>query len=684
MPQSIVSLLWTPEQIILTASIVTCCLALALGGLRRRGASVPVDEGRAEPAGGSDGISSAAIGMPPWGWIILGVGLTAVALFLLQRGGDPLGVRLDSWADSNVIVSGRNYVRTGLRANSGVPQHQTITDTNPSDPFFLYTNYPMAPNWINGLWQMAGVTSHRAYRSLPAVCSMLGVLVWFGLFRRFAGPPTAVLAALTMATSYAYLALADALHFHAYGFLLVALVVRCVVHALAPETRHRARWLLLAAVLNFALAWFTWEYHIGVIVFVLAYSLLFACPIRRVYLGLLIVPFLMAFALQAAQEGHVTRIIEQAGMARGDAGAGLRVFLRHLHRRALGFDYSIDTPEGLTLRNYPLWVFLRFYRFYGLPIGAAAAMAVLLLLYLRRGRQAGRGSDAAIRFLLVLIAASPGWWMVMLQHTSVHPHTMRHALPAYSLLMAMVWMLCWRAIRFRETGLIGQAAARLLLVVLLYPQVEGLVCNLRMHWGADFTDERQRTDIGREPFRENARLRELVPPGAVILTDSLLPPMRVASERPVYCGTASYRYPPNDPARSRALLEMRLNHLRQLYHDRLPPLYFAHDTAGMRIEQASARDPFARFAWFLMTGDKTLVTGDRSLMTGVWKPSLRTTVSAVVKDLDVQGRSEQSLCPVQKVGRMLLLFQMDPAVPALRELYDRNGFPTLREFGPSR
>ncbi|MGB9623571.1 MAG: hypothetical protein ACPMAQ_01795 [Phycisphaerae bacterium] len=658
MPNELTSL-WTPEQIILTAVILIGCVAMATIRPARPGEpkSPSAGEENAEPPRRTTAGRRARL--------LLTIVLLAVAAFLVRRGGDPVGVRMDSWSDSNVLVSGRNYARLGLLANYGVAQHQVVTDQNPPDPFFLYTNYPPASNLINGLWRIAAVTSERVYRLLPAACSLLAVLVWFGVFERFAGPAVAVVAAITMATSWGFLAYADNLHFHAYAFLLCALAVRCLVGALAPEARHRRRRLLLMGALVFLMALFTWEYDLWILLFTAAYALLFRCPIRRAWLLLLIVPLVLATALQSAQRRAA---LAGAGIEAASDGRQTLGFVDHLYRRTIGFDIAEDTPEGLSLRGYPAHEALRFYKFYGVPFAAAVAMILAVLAQGRRAPWRVSQWTAGERLLVALTVASPAWWLTMMQHSSVHPHVLRHALAAYSLLMALVWVRSWRMIRSSGSDAAAQILPAILAVALLYAHADGTICNLRLHWTTDFYDPRQRSDMGHRISREYVPLQQVVPPGAVIFTNGLVAPMRVFAERPVYCATF-YPYPPNDRKNARFFIETRFNHLRQLYRDRLPSIYYVYDTGEIDLDKLASGDPLLRL----------LALGPQYR-----RPTAASECAAILREAAARGRSDRSFCPIVRMDRQLIVFRMDPLVPTLRQMFDRFGFPSPRQFGPAR
>ena len=645
--------LWTPEQIILTVAVVVCCVLLVAFGWRSR-------QQTSEPQT-PDGHRRT----PLAGKLVLTIVLIAVAAFLAWRSGDPIGIRTDSWSEANAIISGQYYARAGLLANWGAAQHQVVTDTHPSDLFFLYTRYPVGSNLINGIWQIAGVHTVAMYRILPSLCSLAAVLLWFTLYRRLAGPTVAVVAAVTMALSYGFLAYADNIYFHGYAMLASVAAMCCYVRAMQAD-RHRLRWFLLTALLMFVTAWFTWEYHLWMVLFIALYALLFKCPVRRPYLLLLGLPLIVALAMQAAQRRLAFADVRVE--ATSDDGQQKEGILDDIYRRTLGFAEATDTPRGVTLATYPKYLLLRYYKFYGLP--AVGAVALLLMLLMTGGRAPWRvrGWTDAERLVVILLVAGSGWWLIMLQHTSVHPHVTRQGLAGYSLLMALAWVHCWRALRSGAWPATGRVVAGVLALVLCYPELEGLYSDVQLHRIEQYDAGRERNDAGVIESRQLSELESLVPPGAVILTNhNRRPLMRLWTGRPVYSGHLSV-IPRDDKEHGRMMIELRFNHLRELYNDHLPPLYYVYLVRTSTVE-AAAGDPLL---CFLVVGS---FAGDGET---------RERAIPILVEAWATGHSARSFCPiVGRVGNMLV-FDLTPAIPYFRQAWSGKDFPTPREFGPPR
>jgi len=599
------------------------------------------------------------------GKIVLAIVLIALGAFLIERGDDPVGVRPDSWSDANVVVSGRNYAKEGLWAHYGAAQHQVVTDQHPSDPFFLYTKYPVGSNLINGLWQIAGVNSVRIFRLLPAACSLLALVLWFGLFKRIAGQNVAIVATIVMALSYGFLAYADNLHFHAYAMLTSVAAMRCYLRAMDPDRKGRLRWFLMTALFMFITACFTWEYHLWMVLFIALYALLFKSPVRRPYLALLALPLFAALAMQVAQSrlALADANIEATGESQPRSS-----LLDDFYRRAFGFD-TADSPAGHTLSSYPRLLLDRYYKFYGLPLLGVLALLAMLLMRDRRPPWKIRQWSDQDRLLVVLLVAGTGWWLIMLQHTAVHPHVMRHGLTGYALLLALVWTRCWKTTWSSTYPYITRGAAALLMLLLCYPQLEGLTYNLRMHYEKNFRYNRDRHTMGMRESEQMLKLKEAVPPGSVILTNhNRRPLMRFWTERPVYYGNV-HRISRKTPINKPTVFVLRFNHLREIYNDNLPGLYFVYQARKSDLRIIFSKDRIFRF---LLQGNNE--GGDEAFKEAI--PILREAVD--------KGRSDKTFCPIVAMINRMLIFKMDRAVPVLRRSFENFGFPTLSEFGQAR
>src|SRR5258706_8568594 len=101
---NLVTHLWTAEQIALTAVLAVCGLLLIIWG----------------PPGAAAAMPSGNVEARRFHWAVI-ASLIVVAAFLIYRGKTPVGVRVDSYSEANVIVSARNYSQLGLFSNWGAP-----------------------------------------------------------------------------------------------------------------------------------------------------------------------------------------------------------------------------------------------------------------------------------------------------------------------------------------------------------------------------------------------------------------------------------------------------------------------------------------------------------------------------------------------------------------------------------
>jgi hypothetical protein len=679
----------TQQQIVLTVAIVALAVPLIL--VRAWAPPAAPAPARRGPRGGATPKPSAATAVravPPGRRFsretkVCGLVALWVLGLLLWRNGDPIGVRPDSWSDANVIIGGWNYARSGLGAHYGATQLQVVTDTHPSDPYFLYTQYPAGPIWINGVLQLCHITAERAFRVLPGLCSLAGLGLWFLICRRVVNATVAMLAVVAMGTSYVFLAYADCLHFHAYSLCAALGVAYCFVRGAAPEMRRRWLWLGLCLLLVFITAWLTWEYHLWLVLFFGLYGLLFKLGIRRWWLPVFGLPLIAALVLQVAQQRAVLREVSQfSNVAGTDPPIS---FADDLYRRTLGFEQAVDTPKDLTLAGYPRFLLARYFNLFGVPVLGMLALALVVLSAERRWPHRISTWGPGERLLVVLLVAGAGWWLTMMQHTSVHQHTMRQGLTAFALLFALVWARCARLFKSDAYHPAARMAAAALCLVLAFVQLEGVAANLRVHsrawatapgpesWFAALGD-RERGDGVWAERDVIAPFADLLPADAVVLTSyNRYPQVRYFTRRAVYQG-ALLPYRPHVAAPWRLALDRSFNHLRQLYGERLPPLYYAY---------------YPRPDWRLIPLGELFL--GRPIPPAARSPAERAAIEAdlaqveeLLRDAYRRGRSDRTFCPVIGATSYGLLFQADKLVPLLMEEYGSMGFPTARQFGPPR
>ncbi|MHC4676394.1 MAG: hypothetical protein ACYTBZ_28220, partial [Planctomycetota bacterium] len=406
----------------------------------------------------------------------------------------------------------------------------------------------------------------------------------------------------------------------------------------------------------------TWEYHFWMVLFIALYALLFKSPVRRGYLTLLALPLFLALAMQVAQSRLAWA---DANIAATEESQLRNSFLDDFYRRTLSFN-NPDTPAGFTLSAYPMILMGRYYKFYGLPVLVILGLLAMMLMYDRRIHWRIRQWPDQERLLIVLLVAGTGWWLVMLQHTAIHPHVMRHGLAGYALLMALVWVRCWKTTWSSDYHYITRTAAAVLMLVLCYPQIEGLTYNLRMHYQKNFCYNRDRHSMGTFEAEQMLKLKEAIPRGSVILTNhNRRPLMRFWTEKPVYCSKIS----PNTPKNKPSIFTLRFNHLRDIYNDNLPPLYYVYRLRKSNFKTIMFTEPI--FQFLLLGNNKG---GQEALK----KTNL------ILREIANKRRSDNSFCPIVAIINNIIVFDMKPAIPVLRQSFDHFGFPTQEEFGPAR
>jgi len=573
--------------------------------------------------------------------------LVLVVAFLIERGGDPVGIRPVASSEANVLIAGQNYAREGLLAHYGISRIAVVGECDPSDPIGLYNHYPVGAMWINGVWRRIGITTERVFRVLPAGCSIAAVVLWFGLYRRVAGPTAAAVASIAMATSYGFLAFADHLFVGPYAVLTSVAAMRCFLRAMDRHEQRRVRWFVLTGLLMFVTSCFTWECHLWMVLFIASYAMLFACPVRRPYLALLALPLLATLALQVAQRRLA---FTEGWTAVGGLAAQDRGFLHDFRRRTIGADAVGGAPPHGPLADYPWcvrypWLLMwRFTEFFGLPAPAAMAMLLLLLMRDRRAPWRVRDWPDEARLAVVLLISGSGWWLVMIQHTTIHRHVMHHALPAYALLMALVWIRCWKTARSGAFRFGARITAGVLAIVLCYPQIDGLVSILRTHWQNDFVDGRGGGCVARNELQCLSRLGEVIPSEGAIVTNYRMPQLMALWTQRLLWDAAGLQ-PLGSCHDARLGLQRWSDRQRTLRGGKPATLYYVHAVRAGDWQAACADDPLLGF----------LLAGDRLARAAPGRIALD-----AFQDGWTTGRSDQSYCPIVARVCDMLVFRLDP------------------------
>jgi len=575
-------------------------------------------------------------------------------IVLRLRATDPLGVRMDSWSEANIIVSARNVGANGWSKYAGVAQHQVDRPPFQNDPFFYYTQYPLGASYIAWALYTLGYSDIECLRWVPDLMSVATVVLWYAWLRRFLAPSTAVISTLVLGTSFGFLAYADDLH---HGYSLTLLLGTMLSYTVGTARSGGQRHLLMATawILLLLNSFMSWEWHLWSQVFLWAHAWIIGVPFRKRWLLLFALPPLIALGVQQAVRGAVLG---------SDAGAGLAA---DVLRRTIRFEETADTPLDVTLRTYPLIVWQRFREFYGLDIG------MLIVLVLGWGVVAGglRRSafhpHPALRWLVVLFLCSLTWWAVMLQHTAVHPHVMRHALFFYALAVGLILSEAARVLGDRRHSVWLRTSVAALLLCVLWPHAERAYRNIQMHsdrayrlpngWAAGWTEGQFLTDVANH-----------LPADAILLTNYNRPPLlRYWAERPVYAaGPSLYPFHRSQPLpHARRQVELVTSHLHELYGDRLPRIAYVY---------FFSKPPATEYL-----NDPVL----RLLVNGVWEDVDPTIGLARLGDV-VAGHPPASAYPILARGTNWIAFDAAKLPDTIRRAFPGQAAPTRVEFGPPR
>lgn len=590
--------------------------------------------------------------LPPF---LAGLVIELVAVILLLRLGDPIGVRPDSWSEAEVIVSGWGYASSGWLAFAGLPQHQVGP---PVDPYYLYANYPVASNLLYGVLHRLGADAHGLYR-IPAVgASLLALGIWYLLIARLIDRAVAAAAVVALASTAGFLSYADNIHQQAYPLAPQLGALFCLVRALATTGTRQRRWLGACAVCLLLVGLITVELHAWLVIAGLGYVVLFRPPSVRWHHLALIAPLLVGALLQSAQ-------VHLGSPVPPDARPSLAA---SLYRRSLGFAVAGDTPidasgQRLGLATYPGYMARQLQEFYRVPLWSIP----LLLFAAFAGTVTWRGPPArwpaALKLLLVFLAAALGWMSTMMQQTAVHPATMRQLLPFWALLVAVVWVHAARRVGDPHAPWRWRVLLPALAFGLAIVQTQSLAASVRMHFERSYRDPLV-MDAGWFEPDDFAPLRTL-PRDSVILTNhNRLPLIRYWSQRPVYLAA---NWVPAATAVQRTWLDLSVSYVRELYAPAAPHLVFLYRVVPPTAEAVASlfdRDPLLR-----------------ALLTGSFDTP--PTAAAHARAVAVFQGTSAPACPILVRGSNWRVFDLTPIQPKLLRRFSASA-PPLRDMPPPR
>lgn len=587
--------------------------------------------------------------------VLLGLLCLVLLVLMRLRAGDPLGVHNDSWTTANIVVSARNVALNGSAKYGGVAQHQVDRPPFRNDPFYYYAHYPLGTYRLNWFVDALGGRSLAAWRWPPAVCSLLSLVLWYLLLGRVAGRWTALGATAVMGSAYGFLAYADDVH-HGYAGVLVVGMMLSYVAGLAAAGRRRGVLLAGSWLCVFANGFLSWEWLPWSQVFYWGHAVLFGAPFRRRWLLVFALAPVLAFAIQQHQRS--------AAIGGGGGGPG---FVEDLLRRTVGLDEAVDTPPGVTLATYPAHVLGRFAEFYGIELSTVWLLAIAWGLLAGGVGADLRSAGPAFRWMALLFACAASWWCVMIQHTAVHHHVMRHALFFYALVVGACLAAAARVAAGAPYSKWARAAAAGIGLAVAVPHADGCYRDFRMHVDRTYQDPRGWSSGWGEGDNLSDLARKLPGDVLVLTNHNRLPLMRYWTNLPVYPATlAPYPHRRGAPIRpdARLRIELTASHLKELYGKDLPPMVFAYFFYAEPEAQYSA--------------DPTLW----QLVDGTWTPPQDSSRFENFREV-VQGGGN-SRYPLVARGLNWVVFRADRLFEHLPEGGAGPAPPTLAEYGPPR
>jgi hypothetical protein len=577
-----------------------------------------------------------------------------VLIVLRVRADNPLGVHSDSWSEANMIVSARNAALNGWAKYDGVAQHQVDRPPFKSDPFYFYAEYPLGASYV--MWALfdLGAQTFPALRWPATICALVTLALWYVLLCRFVGRWAALASAVVLGSSWGFLEYADNVH-HGYSNALVVGMMLCFIAGLAADGRKRLALMAGSWLLQFVNAFMSWEWYLWSQAFYWGYALLIGVPFKKRWLLVFALAPVLAFGIQS----------HQRSVAFGkETGGGLQAdFLR----RTISLEEATDTPPDVTLANYPLHVVKRFGQFYGIGLVPVCALALAWGVLFGGLDRSMRRLHPAFRLICVLFLCSISWWCVMLQHTAVHSHVMRHALFFYALVLGLSIAGGLQLALAADRAAWIRAVSCVVVGFFVWLHCLRTREDLRAHTDRAYKDPYV-WEMGWSESSILADFARKLPGDAILLTNhNRLPPMRYWTNMPVYWVSFS-RFPfrrGTPVPGSRFRIELVTSHLGALYGDHMPRVFYAY---------------------FFRRPPNESYQGDRilwQLIDRTWTEPPTPARVANFRQIVYQGKST-SKYPLVARGPDWLCFDASTLFSNLPEEFAKMPPPTRSDFGPPR
>jgi Dolichyl-phosphate-mannose-protein mannosyltransferase len=350
------------------------------------------------------------------------IAFRAVTISRVNSGSGRNSIFGDGFSDNNTISAARFFQEYGFLKTYFLPVHNYEAVRNGEKPF-VYKHYPALPDILAGAYAIVlHSADERVLRIFPFLISLLLLFLIYKTLRKLIPDERFMIGVIALVLSNYFIAWADNLHKHLYESLIewAYFFVLIKHHEAACK---KGKYLVLLSILMLLGVNISFETP----VFIGALTLGFAIFLQRkvftketVILGIML---LAGFSL------HFWQNTEYLGSPR----AAFEDLKKTFVTRATGIDMGdgVERKFGLTdLWQVPVYSLNRMERYFVLPGWLMVFWSFFSLPKLKQEE------PRTFKIILALFLASISWFVVMSQHSVIHPFTIRHVGPLYAVCLS--------------------------------------------------------------------------------------------------------------------------------------------------------------------------------------------------------------------------------------------------------
>lgn len=325
----------------------------------------------------------------------------------------------DGFSDVNTISAAHFFRDFGFRQTFFLPVHNYQDTKNGAKPL-VYTHYPAVPDILAGIYSVVLHSGDdRLLRIIPILLSLVWLSLIFLTLRKLIPDNRYLVGVVALVLSNYFIAWADNLHKHLYE----SLIEWSFFYLLLLHHEHqckRIRYFLALCGLMLIGVNVSFETPVYIGALTLGFAIFVQKRLFTKETMILVVVLLAGFLLHFWQNAEYF----------GSMKAAFEDLRKTFVTRSTGIDMGDGVERKFGLADawqVPVYSINRMERYFVLPGWLLIFWSFFSLPKLKKE------SPYTIKVMLAALLASISWFVLMSQHSVIHPFTIRHIGPLYAL-----------------------------------------------------------------------------------------------------------------------------------------------------------------------------------------------------------------------------------------------------------